>query len=107
MPRTLTRGIVFGVSLMQQRTDNANFFVGRDSFSAGNKRRARFVQEQMAMSPLTRRLTRAESVISHDQRAMDANIKSLKFNQDQAAKGDAYGQFRMGERYMVGDGVEK
>jgi uncharacterized protein len=31
----------------------------------------------------------------------------LKYNQDLAAKGDAYGQLRMGERYRDGDGVEK
>ena len=30
----------------------------------------------------------------------------LKFNQDAAAKGDAYGLMRMGERYRDGDGVE-
>ena len=52
-------------------------------------------------------LTKAEAIISHDQRVIDANAKALKFNQDQAAKGEAYGQFRMGERYLTGDGVEK
>jgi len=34
-------------------------------------------------------------------------IKALTFNQTQAEKGDAYGQFRMGERYRDGDGVKK
>lgn len=33
--------------------------------------------------------------------------KALKFNQDQADKGDAYGQYRMGQRYLTGDGVAK
>ncbi|MGO9477046.1 MAG: tetratricopeptide repeat protein [Limisphaerales bacterium] len=32
---------------------------------------------------------------------------ALKSNQDAAAKGDAYGLLRMGERYRDGDGVEK
>lgn len=31
----------------------------------------------------------------------------LKFHQELAAKGDAYGQFRMGERYLKGLGVEE
>jgi len=33
--------------------------------------------------------------------------KTLKWNQEQADGGDAYGQLRMGERYRDGDGVEK
>ena len=33
--------------------------------------------------------------------------KVLKYNQDLASRGDAYGQLRMGERYRDGDGVEK
>lgn len=36
----------------------------------------------------------------------EAVIRVLKWNQDQAAAGDAYGQLRMGERYRDGDGVE-
>ena len=36
-----------------------------------------------------------------------AKAKALKSNQDEAAKGDAYGLLRMGERYRDGDGVEK
>ena len=36
-----------------------------------------------------------------------AKNKALKFNQDAADKGDAYGLMRMGERYRDGDGVEK
>lgn len=35
------------------------------------------------------------------------NQKALKWNQEQADKGDSYGLFRMGERYRDGDGVEK
>jgi len=33
--------------------------------------------------------------------------RALKSNQDAAAKGDIFGQLRMGERYRDGDGVEK
>ena len=36
-----------------------------------------------------------------------AREKALKLNQEQAAKGDAYGLLRMGERYRDGDGVPK
>ncbi len=39
-------------------------------------------------------------------RAANAN-SSLKWNIAQAGKGDAFGQFRMGERHRDGDGVEK
>ena len=33
--------------------------------------------------------------------------KELAWNQSQAEKGDAYGQFRMGQRYRDGEGVAK
>lgn len=33
--------------------------------------------------------------------------RTLKYNQELADKGDAYGQMRMGERYLKGEGVEK
>ena len=33
--------------------------------------------------------------------------KALKSNQDDAARGDSYGELRMGERYRDGDGVPK
>ena len=36
-----------------------------------------------------------------------AAAKALKFNQDAADRGDAYGQLRMGERYRDGDGVPR
>jgi hypothetical protein len=36
-----------------------------------------------------------------------AAAAALKFNQEAAARGDAYGLLRMGERYRDGDGVEK
>jgi TPR repeat protein len=36
-----------------------------------------------------------------------AKDKALKWNQEQAAKGDAYGLLRMGERYRDGNGVPR
>ena len=36
-----------------------------------------------------------------------AEAKALQENEELAASGDAYGQLRMGERYLAGDGVEK
>ena len=36
-----------------------------------------------------------------------AEQRALEWNQKQAAKGDAFGEFRMGERYRDGDGVEQ
>jgi TPR repeat protein len=36
-----------------------------------------------------------------------AETTALKYNQELADKGDAYGQLRMGERYLKGEGVEK
>lgn len=40
-------------------------------------------------------------------KAKEAAENALKMNLDLAAKGDAYGLLRMGERYRDGDGVEK
>ena len=36
-----------------------------------------------------------------------AAARALKLNEEQAARNDPYGQLRMGERYMTGDGVPK
>lgn len=36
-----------------------------------------------------------------------SDAKALNYNRDLAERGDAYGQFRMGERYRDGDGVDK
>jgi TPR repeat protein len=36
-----------------------------------------------------------------------ARANGLRWNQEQAAKGDAYGMLRMGERYRDGDGVPR
>lgn len=38
---------------------------------------------------------------------IDAAKKTLEFQQKLADKGDAYGQFKMGIRYLTGDGVDK
>jgi hypothetical protein len=35
------------------------------------------------------------------------DVKALNWNMEQAAKGDAYGLLRMGQRYRDGDGVQK
>jgi hypothetical protein len=40
-------------------------------------------------------------------RRLAAKEAGLKFNQEQADKGDSFGLFRMGERYRDGDGVVK
>jgi TPR repeat protein len=37
----------------------------------------------------------------------DADARTLKWNQEQAAQGDSFGLLRMGERYRDGNGVEK
>ena len=51
-------------------------------------------------------LVRAQQAASEEKkRQLAAN--ALKFHQDLADKGDAYGQYMMGLRYMNGDGVEK
>jgi TPR repeat protein len=40
-------------------------------------------------------------------RAFKTENLALKYNQDQADKGDPYGLLRVGERYRDGDGVPK
>lgn len=40
-------------------------------------------------------------------RAEQGKARALQLNQEAAAKGDAYGLLRMGERYRDGDGVDK
>jgi hypothetical protein len=42
-----------------------------------------------------------------DGKAKQNAAKALAFNQSQADKGDAQGEFRMGERYLIGEGVAK
>jgi hypothetical protein len=39
--------------------------------------------------------------------AAKANARALEENEEAAANNNAYGQLRMGERYLTGDGVEK
>lgn len=41
------------------------------------------------------------------QKRTEQRAAELKFHQALAAKGDAYGQLRMGERYLKGDGVDE
>jgi len=47
------------------------------------------------------------AAIQQKQKQKAAADAALKHNVDLAAKGDAYGQLRMGERYLKGEGVEK
>jgi hypothetical protein len=49
----------------------------------------------------------AAAKIKADAAKKSSDEKALKYNQDQADKGDAYGLLRMGERYRDGDGVPK
>jgi TPR repeat protein len=42
-----------------------------------------------------------------EKRAVENAAKALAWNRAQAEKGDAYGQFRMGERYRDGEGVAR
>jgi hypothetical protein len=42
-----------------------------------------------------------------DRKKATGDAATLKFYQEQAEKGDAYGQYRMGIRYLEGDGVPK
>jgi TPR repeat protein len=47
-----------------------------------------------------------EKQIAESQKKAIVNA-AVKFNEDAAQRGDAYGLLRMGERYRDGDGVEK
>lgn len=42
-----------------------------------------------------------------EKKGQEAQVRALKWHQELAAKGDAFGQFEMGQRYLKGDGVEK
>jgi hypothetical protein len=42
-----------------------------------------------------------------EKKRQESQAAALKWNRELAEKGDAYGQLRMGERYLTGDGVEK
>jgi hypothetical protein len=57
-------------------------------------------------TPLTSNQIAAVKSAAAQKKKADA-VAALKWNQDQAAAGDAYGELRMGERYRDGDGVEK
>jgi hypothetical protein len=41
-----------------------------------------------------------------EKRKADLATNALKFNEERAAAGDAIGQFRMGQRYLMGEGVQ-
>ncbi len=44
---------------------------------------------------------------AEQQKAQESLARALKLNQDSADKGEAYGLYRMGERYWKGEGVDK
>jgi hypothetical protein len=56
--------------------------------------------------PLTPEQIKAIAV-RNEKEKRTGEAAALKWNQSQADKGDAYGELRMGERYLKGDGVEK
>lgn len=58
-----------------------------------------------AISPTATVTATTNTVSTSKQSASDANL--LKYYQGLSDKGDAYGQFRMGERYLAGSGVPK
>lgn len=59
-----------------------------------------------AKVPLTAE-QQASVKLAASKKAQAAAESALKYNEDLASKGDAYGQLRMGERYRDGDCVEK
>ncbi len=44
---------------------------------------------------------------AQSKKTREAGERALAYHQELAAKGDAYGQLRMGQRYLAGDGVKK
>jgi hypothetical protein len=75
----------------------------RNAASAAKKRVADFVQ-QIEDDKIMAVVKRKQH---QDLMKETAKQNALKFNQDLADKGDAYGLFRMGERYRDGEGVPK
>jgi hypothetical protein len=67
----------------------------------GNK-----ITEQEAEQP-AQIAAQAAQIAAQIAQAQAAQAAAVKFNQDLADKGDAYGMLRMGERYRDGDGVPK
>lgn len=49
----------------------------------------------------------AEATVAAEKKKAQSELRALKDNEDDAAKGDVYGLLRMGERYRDGEGVEK
>ncbi len=59
-----------------------------------------------AKTEAARKAAAAQSEATQKKKA-ELGDKALKFNQEAADRGDAYGLFRMGERYRDGEGVER
>lgn len=68
-----------------------------------DKRRAPTETESVAVPIVDAAAARA----SEEKRKAILAAKVLQHHQELAARGDAYGQWQMGHRYAVGDGVEK
>lgn len=60
-----------------------------------------------ATSVETERRMTAEEITARNASSAAKRDAELKHHQALAAQGDAYGQLRMGERYLKGDGVEE
>jgi TPR repeat protein len=63
--------------------------------------------EEIAAAKAAQEKADAEKKAAAAAQKQAAAARALKANQDAAAKGDMFGQLRMGERYRDGDGVEK
>ncbi len=91
-------------SKMQQQADIA----AQSAYAAKTKaiEQARVAAEAYQEATAAERKA-AEEKAKKQQTLAAMELKVLRLNQDQAAKGDPYGLLRMGERYRDGDGVPK
>jgi TPR repeat protein len=63
--------------------------------------------EEIAAAKAAQDKAKADAKAKAAEQKKIGDARALQANQDAAAKGDAYGLMRMGERYRDGDGVEK
>ncbi len=78
--------------------------------SGGSRTLERLDYGMVTSEPPPRQLTPAEKAAVEEKKAKaktEADAKLLTWQQQLADKGDAYGLYRMGERYVTGNGVEK
>jgi hypothetical protein len=91
-------------SEMQQQADR----VAQLAYTAKTKAIEQAKLADEAYQKATEAERKAAEEKEKKQQALAAmELKVLRLNQDQAAKGDPYGLLRMGERYRDGDGVPK